>query len=447
MTDKANPRIVTSGQLVRIDQQINNPEVNAMLQALYSRSPKSVLEHVKDIKEGGASKFMGKWYIGYGHKSIGDCGTITIYFENVSLLAAKAIQDHPLYNGQEASTRYLDMSTRPCVCPAMISDGHILDRSMRFYQNILAMLKNGIRRIDTKPDGMGDAEWSKAISVKAFDIARGFLPAGVSTFVSFHGTLSTVRAHLSDLTFSPLGEVASLARSALDALRAEMPSSFKDRKSDHHNYRHEVSEVCSFDTDQALDDTGIYHEFDQAMLDRYRVVIDNRPPMVELHQRLRYIGNVTWKVMLDFGSWRDLQRHRSCLQNNPLLTMNIGFHPWYLAQVDRYILDDAYTVRDALAVLGDFSEEIRGIDCTEIDRQYFIPIGYVVKSHLVMPVPSAVYVSEIRSQSTVHPTLRSEAIELGCYLNNHGIRIHLPEGIGSDYARRARQDIVEVAKA
>lgn len=33
------------------------------------------------------------------------------------MLAAKAIQDHPLYSGQEASTRYLDMSLQTMVNP------------------------------------------------------------------------------------------------------------------------------------------------------------------------------------------------------------------------------------------------------------------------------------------------------------------------------------------
>lgn len=85
------------------------PEANAMMQALYSRSPQSVFAHIKKVEEVGSDKFMAAYYVGYGHKSIGDCGSTTIFAEQVSMLAAKAIQDHPLYSGQEASTRYLDM--------------------------------------------------------------------------------------------------------------------------------------------------------------------------------------------------------------------------------------------------------------------------------------------------------------------------------------------------
>ena len=45
------------------------PEANAMLQALYSRSPKSVTEHLKQVQSIGHEKFMKNYYVGYGHKS------------------------------------------------------------------------------------------------------------------------------------------------------------------------------------------------------------------------------------------------------------------------------------------------------------------------------------------------------------------------------------------
>lgn len=72
-----------------------HPEDEAMLQALYSRSAASVSEHLQKLAKTGSGKFMEQFYVGYGHASIGDCGTTTLFFENVSTLAAKAIQDWP----------------------------------------------------------------------------------------------------------------------------------------------------------------------------------------------------------------------------------------------------------------------------------------------------------------------------------------------------------------
>ena len=82
-----------------------NPEDTAMMQALYSRSPKSVVEHVKEVKSSGSGEFMKTFYVGYGHLSIADCGSTTIFIEQISILADKAVQDWQLYSGQETSTR------------------------------------------------------------------------------------------------------------------------------------------------------------------------------------------------------------------------------------------------------------------------------------------------------------------------------------------------------
>ncbi|MDP2594212.1 MAG: hypothetical protein Q8P36_02645, partial [bacterium] len=93
------------------------PEAEAMLQALHSRSVGGIREHLKTLAEKGPEKFMQSFYVGYGHKSIGDCGTGTIFIEGVSMLVAKAIQDWLLYSGQEASTRYIDFSTQKFIDP------------------------------------------------------------------------------------------------------------------------------------------------------------------------------------------------------------------------------------------------------------------------------------------------------------------------------------------
>jgi len=58
-------------KIIIIDgNDIQKPEHIAMLQALYSRKPASVEDHFEKVIKLGADKFMSKWYVGYGHKSI-----------------------------------------------------------------------------------------------------------------------------------------------------------------------------------------------------------------------------------------------------------------------------------------------------------------------------------------------------------------------------------------
>src|SRR3989338_5617161 len=65
---------------------IIGPEAEAMLQALHSRSVGGIAEHLEKLAEKGPEKFMSQFYVGYGHKSIGDCGSVTVFIEGVSML-------------------------------------------------------------------------------------------------------------------------------------------------------------------------------------------------------------------------------------------------------------------------------------------------------------------------------------------------------------------------
>jgi thymidylate synthase ThyX len=106
-------------------------QAEAMLQALHSRSTGGIKHHLKVLKERGAENFMEQFYVGYGHKSIGDCGSTTVFVEGISMLAAKAIQDWRLYSGQEASTRYVDFSKQNFLNPDKTKKGDKILESWR----------------------------------------------------------------------------------------------------------------------------------------------------------------------------------------------------------------------------------------------------------------------------------------------------------------------------
>ena len=86
--------IIGGGEVIVLDTGSTlTSESVAMLQALHSRSVGGLRSHLQTLEARGADNFMKNFYVGYGHKSIGDCGTATIFIEGVSLLVAKAIQD------------------------------------------------------------------------------------------------------------------------------------------------------------------------------------------------------------------------------------------------------------------------------------------------------------------------------------------------------------------
>ena len=150
---------------------IIGPEAEAMLQALHSRSVGGIREHLKILAERGAEKFMSSFYVGYGHKSIGDCGTPTIFIEGVSMLAAKAIQDWELYSGQEASTRYIDFALQPFLDPCRLGN-IILEKWREFYITSQGPVREHLKKLFPMQDGEKEATYENAIAARSFDILR-----------------------------------------------------------------------------------------------------------------------------------------------------------------------------------------------------------------------------------------------------------------------------------
>jgi len=422
---------------------VMTPEDLAMLQALYSRDPKSVTVHLAKVKEKGPGKFMSQFYVGYGHKSIGDCGSTTIFIENVSLLAAKAIQDWPLYSGQEASTRYLDMSAQEVLNPLGTIEGEEIQKAwLSFYQKVLARLIDYLPTRFPKKDNQDENIYKKAIKAKAFDVARGFLPAGITTLLSWHTNLRQAADHLKELHHHPLPEVKKLAENILVCLRQKYPASFshKSRPEEETYLKKTIPAVTYYDFDaKSFAATAFLNE---NKIKQYLNVLKNRPLGSELPKQLRICGHIAFEFLIDFGSFRDFQRQRSVVQTMPLLTTKRGFHPWYLSELP----PDLQT--EAVGILAEQEHLIGRLPATAEIKQYYIGLGYLVACQVFAPLPAAVYIAELRSQQTVHPTLREVAKALGRAIEKYvpGIALYCDYGDSEWSEKRGREDIIQKEK-
>jgi thymidylate synthase ThyX len=174
---------------------------------------------------------MSKFYIGYGHKSIGDCGTVTVFIENVSLLVCKAIQDTKLYSGQESSTRYIDYSQQAFINPSHSTTGKaILEEERAFYLSLISELTTEFKKAFPKKEEQSESTYHKAISAKAFDVARGFLAAGASNNLARHTNLRQLADRLLYLRHHPLAEVREVAEALEDAMIEKYPNSFSKKR-------------------------------------------------------------------------------------------------------------------------------------------------------------------------------------------------------------------------
>lgn len=440
-------------QIIILDgKDVDDPEALAMLQSLYSRSPRSVLEHLEDVKRRGASKFMSTYYVGYGHKSIGDCGFTAIFAEHISLLAAKAIQDNPLYCGQEASTRYLDFSELGLVNPCGIAGATIQANWMSFYERMLPVLIEHFATRFPREEGQKEKVWQKAVKARAFDVARGFLPAGVRTFAAWSTNLRQAADHLKLMRHNPLAEIRDIADGITGRLRDRYPSSFVQReprneaerlhRETQERYNAASAARWAFTDDPECPvhgDIWVQDRLDHQAIQSHSDLLSSRPPKTELHQRFRQFGDIVFKMPLDFGGYRDLQRHRSCVQEMPLLTTKHGFHPWYLEQLPETLRADAERVIETA------TEDLARLDASPADKQYATAIGFTCNVKITCSLPSAVYIAELRSGTTVHPTVRVIAQQMGDLLAEMVpcLALHHDKSAGVWDIRRGEQDIVK----
>lgn len=418
-----------------------HPEDNAMLQALYSRSPRSVMEHIGKVRSADSGTFMEKFYVGYGHLSIADCGSTTVFVENVSMLVAKAIQDWQLYSGQEASTRYLDYSKQKILNPLGTAAGEeIQKRWMKFYEDATQPLIDFLKQKYPRQADEKESMYDKAIAARGFDIRRGFLPAGSTTYLSWHTNLRQAHEHLALLEHHPLAEVREIAARVRSSLQEKYKHSFSHPKyPTQEAYNEKWVKNFSFFAPKNHPDFSFEHNLNLAALSEYKDLLESRPMKTNLPNFLGMFGQCTFRFKLDFGSFRDIQRHRNgeCLM--PLVTTDYGFYPWYLEQLPVDLRAQAEQLiaeqEKAIAALTDDAQL----------KQYYIPMGYTIPVTVTYKLPASVYVADLRSGKTVHPTLRARAQQMGQALaeNVPNLAMHLDLDQDDWDVRRGGQDIVK----
>lgn len=426
------------------------PEANAMLQALYSRSPESVERHVAKVREKGSAKFMESYYVGYGHASIGDCGVTTLFIEGVSILACKAIQDNPLYSGQETSTRYIDFSSQAIHDPIDTSESRaILENWRNFYIEALQPLEAFLKSKFPLRQGEQEKIWEKAIQARGFDILRGFLPAGITSQLSWTTNLRQAYDKIVLLQHHPLAEVRQLAENMLAMLKVRYPSSFGHRPNEQRDsYLERFNAAIHYLGEKDDINRGLQFNYtstlDNQELERDAAdIIKDRPPWTNLPKFLSRYGQYSCEFLLDYGSFRDLQRHRAGLCQLPVLSAEYGFNPWYLDQLPDLLKDKAMELGRAQNRAIKALKDRHSVDASTL--QYYFPLGYNVRCEIVYDLPEMVYVTELRSGSTVHSTLRKIAHSMHAALSREHPLLRLYTDLTADPwdIKRGTQDIVE----
>lgn len=312
----------------------------AMAAAMFSRSNDGIETIIEKITPEKAESFMEKFYVGYSHESIGDLVDVKLFVEGIPFYVAAALEHHSAFRGQESSTRYIDFSKQK---PAYSADKELYAQQIEFYLNATRQVKENILSHNQHniPSAGPDASIHlRAISARAFDITRGLLPLGATTNVAWYGSVRSIKRHLAWLIaeFSYADKVGKYAQFILDSLREVYPESVE------------------------------------------AVVRPANPwPMgEEFHYEM--------EGKLDFGSWRDLNRHR------------IGNHSFDLPMEDSHF-SSWYGDRLTANGINPFDRP----ESIDLDSCY---LGQEINVSYMCNKEQFEYVVKLRSKPTVHGSLR-----------------------------------------
>lgn len=403
-----------------------SPEVQAMLAAMYSRNYCSIMDRLPQDQEQEIQikEKLFKYYNGYGHKSVGQLGSTTIYIEDVSVLAAKAIEDTKLFNGQEPSTRYIDFSTQPMHCADTENNDFILKwqeefRALYLKALIIVTVKMkelypfspGVRDITPEQTSKSKAIWENTIKARVFDVCRGLLPAGIKTNVAFIGTFDNINDHFGSLLYHPSQEMRSIARKVLMQMNEKYPYACEGPEKLHDQMYSNCADNFSLYYQEVFsnrqDNCGVKefkcNSFENPALNisPYREKFNKFNRSVSSNYQFRFTS------VLDYGSYRDIHRHRNGTITMPVLTTNIGFNSFYIDN-----LLDENLIQEVLTTLNKFEQELYlESDLSSVDLQYCIPMGYNVAFNYTCDLNQLLYMIELRTSKTVHQTLRKLMIE------------------------------------
>jgi thymidylate synthase ThyX len=406
-----------------------DPEVKAMLAAKYSRDVGSIEDRLPDSDEGAQKhkESLGKFYVGYGHKSVGQLAVTDLYLEGVSLLAAKAIENTPLFNGQESSTRYIDFTNQPMISShPEITEWQEMWRE--FYLKAIPITIDQIKQefpFEAQPEGTKQNVWENTIKARAFDICRGFLPAGVTTNVCFSGTFDTLNDHFGEMLFHPCQEMKDIAKTTIEQLGIKYPYAIVNIEK--HLERNSFIKDNSrfFYQHEDIQSNQVRLKYDVSELP----VFTNRLKFQKLPRFDSSNCQITLEGLIDFGSYRDLQRHRPGYMNMPVLSINKGFNKFYLDSLPESLKSEFDNLNNHFKEW--FFDVIKQItygntDIKHFELQYAVPIGYNVSVVYKCDINQAMYLFELRSSKTVHQTLRFLVHEWVNQIKNVG---HVFEGI------------------
>lgn len=401
-----------------------------------------------------AKQFHEKWVVGYGHASVAEHAIAHIAIEDVSIVASKIIEDNRLASYTEKSTRYVVFDPEKYY-QAPELDGTefaqlyhaVTSAMMNKYAELTPLAIEEIKRRIPQREGQTNLAYNAACRAQACDVLRYILPAATFTNIGLTINGRALEHLITKMLSHPLREAQEFGASIKQEASSVIPTLLK-----YANYNAFIDETnrqmsrladellnadSAFDSiskteakenrvtlvhyDKDADDklvAAILYEYTHAnALDvearvrqmpqeqKERVIDEYLQRRDKWDEPLRALEHLyyTFDILVDYGAFRDIQRHRMATQTNQLLTNAHGYET--PQEIDDYGYGKIFT--ELVERGGAAYEKIAA--AFPYEAQYVLPLAYRKRAMFTWNLRSLHHFISLRSARQGHVSYRDIA--------------------------------------
>jgi thymidylate synthase ThyX len=404
-----------------------------------------------------ARQFHEKWVVGYGHASVAEHAIAHVAIEDVSIIASKIIEDNRLASYTEKSTRYVVFDPEKYYqAPELEGSAfaglyhEVTGALMRKYAELTPLAIEEIKRRIPQREGQTKLAYNAACRAQACDVLRYILPAATFTNIGLTINGRALEHLITKMLSHPLREARDFGEAIKQEAVSVVPTLLKyanyNAFIDHTN--REMSRIAEelLNLDPAFEPTSqseakanavtlvhydreaddklvaaILYEYSQASAadvgarvrqlsqeQKERVIDEYLQRRDKWDEPLRALEHIyySFDILVDYGAFRDIQRHRMATQTNQLLTNAHGYETpqemedYGYARVFRELVERGGEAYEKIA--ADFPYE----------AQYVLPLAYRKRALFTWNLRSLHHFISLRSARQGHVSYRDIAQKL-----------------------------------
>lgn len=412
-----------------------------------------------------AQAFYDRILDGYGDDSIGELGGAHLALETVSMLATKVIEDRRIGGSPlEKSTRYVYFDQKvngeylyykkPLLVSTNFRDLYL--ETCDYLFDTYTEMKEGLTKKmeEAYPHNPNDpvAGYKASIRAKVCDCLRGLLPASTLTNMGIYGNGRFFENLVRVLSCHGLSEIRDIAEASsdqltkvipsfirralptnpyqekfatfFDTMRSEIKQQTKLHVQNVDKYTSSGVRLVSFDDESPVKVAAalLYENSDRGLEELQEYC--KQLPSERIDEILNAAGGArenrrhkspralehaefTFEIVGDYGSYRDLQRHRMLTQERQLLSCDYGYY--IPSEIKGTEFEEKYC--EALDRAKEAYDKIAAAGLAE-EGQYIVPMAYNIRWYYKVNLRSLQWLCELRSVPQGHPTYRYIAQEI-----------------------------------